>query len=103
MKRILLACGMGASSGFLANAVRKAAKKQGLEVECKAVSDTDINTYAKDYDIIMLGPHIAYKLEEVKKLVENTEKKVLLVSKNAYAMLDGAAVLKDALKELENE
>ena len=51
----------------------------------------------------MLGPHIAYKLEEVKKLVENTEKKVLLVSKNAYAMLDGAAVLKDALKELENE
>ena len=101
MKKILLACGMGASSGFLANAVRKTAKKKGLEVECKAVSDTDIMTYAKDYDIIMLGPHIAYKLEEVRSTAGALGKKVAVISKDAYAMLDGASVLESALKELD--
>lgn len=102
MKKILLACGMGASSGFLANAVRKSAKKKGLEIECKAVSDTDIDTYAKNYDIILLGPHIAYKVDEVKKIVEGSGKKVLLINKSAYATLDGEAVLNSALKELES-
>ena len=32
MKNILLACGAGASSGFIAQKMRKAAQKQGLEV-----------------------------------------------------------------------
>ena len=42
MKNILLACGAGASSGFIAQKMRKAAKQQGLEVSIRAVSDTDI-------------------------------------------------------------
>ena len=102
MAKILLACGMGASSGFLANAVRKAGKAAGLDVDCKAVSDSDISANVKYYDIVMLGPHIAYKFDEVKKLLEGTDKKVLMIDKNDYAMLDGAAVMKKALKELEN-
>lgn len=40
MKNILLACGAGASSGFIAQKMRKAAQKQGLEVSIRAVSDT---------------------------------------------------------------
>ena len=42
MKNILLACGAGASSGFIAQKMRKAAQKQGLEVSIRAVSDTEV-------------------------------------------------------------
>ena len=35
-KQVLLTCGAGASSGFMAAAARKAAKKLGVDVEVKA-------------------------------------------------------------------
>ena len=38
----LLACGAGASSGFIAQKMRKAAQKQVLDISIKAVSDTEI-------------------------------------------------------------
>ena len=38
MTRILLACGIGASTGFMAANMRKAAKAQGLDVSIHAVS-----------------------------------------------------------------
>ena len=42
MKNILLACGAGASSGFIAQKMRKAAQSRGLEVGIRAISDTEI-------------------------------------------------------------
>ena len=38
MTRILLACGIGASTGFMAANMRKAAKAQGLDVSIHAPS-----------------------------------------------------------------
>ena len=43
MTRILLACGIGASTGFMAANMRKAAKAQGLDVSIHAVKVTSID------------------------------------------------------------
>lgn len=43
MKNILLICGSGASSGFMAAAIRKAAKKRGEQVTVKAASESQID------------------------------------------------------------
>ena len=43
---VLLVCGSGASSGFMAANMRKAASKQGLDIDIKARSESEIeNTW----------------------------------------------------------
>ena len=51
--RILLVCGAGASSGFMAAAARKAAKQNGNEFEIKAKSESELdnNLDTTDYRV----------------------------------------------------
>ena len=50
-------CGAGASSGFMAQAMRKAANAQGLDIEIIARSDSEMMANLKGTDLIMFGPH----------------------------------------------
>ena len=45
MIRILLACGIGASTGFMAANMRKSAKARGLDVKVNAVSKSQVIDY----------------------------------------------------------
>lgn len=102
MKNILLACGAGASSGFIAQKMRKAAQKQGLEISIKAVSDTEIMENVEEIGVLLLGPHLKHKFEEIQKEVGLLGIKVSVIDRKYYATLDGESVLKQAL-ELMNE
>ena len=103
MYKILLACGVGASSGFIASSMRKAAKKKGIEAEIKAVADAEVFQHIGDYQILMLGSHYAYKADEVREKVHAQfgDKPVVVIDKLAYSRLDGAAVLDTALEILK--
>ena len=50
--KILLMCGAGASSGFMAQAMRKAANVQGLDIEIIARSDSEMMANLKGTDLI---------------------------------------------------
>ena len=45
MKQILLVCGTGASSGFMAKNIRQAIKARGLSYDVKARSDSVLEDY----------------------------------------------------------
>lgn len=45
MKNILLVCGTGASSGFMAKNIRQAAKARNIEIGVKARSDSVVEDY----------------------------------------------------------
>ena len=62
---VLLVCGSGASSGFMAANMRKAASKQGLDIDIKARSESEIENYIDEINVLMVGPHLAYILDEV--------------------------------------
>jgi PTS system cellobiose-specific IIB component len=94
---ILLACGSGASSGFLAQNMRKAAKKKGVEVTVKAVSDTQIEDYLKEIDILLIGPHLKHRFVEIESKVVPHGVIAMLVNQDSYAVLDGEAVLNEVL------
>lgn len=102
MKNILLACGAGASSGFIAQKMRKAAQKQGLEISIRAVSDTEIMENVEGIGVLLIGPHLKHKFEEIQKDVEPFGIKASIIDRKYYATLDGESVLKQAL-ELMNE
>ena len=98
---VLLVCGSGASSGFMAANIRKAAKARGLEISVVARSESEIESYIDEIDVLMAGPHLAYIMDEVDELAEaNPDLKVILMRKDYYATLDGEAALDHMLEEV---
>jgi cellobiose PTS system EIIB component len=99
--RILLACGSGASSGFMASNIRKAATKRGLEVRVTARSEAEIENYINEIDCLMIGPHLAYLEEDVSKIIQGKNIKVALMKPDYYATLDGEKALDHILTLFE--
>ncbi len=97
--KVLLVCGAGASSGFMAANIRKEAAKQGLKIDIKARGEAEIENYIDEIDALMIGPHLAYILDEIEEYTHGTEVKSLLMKPEYYATLDGKAALADLLKE----
>lgn len=95
--RILLVCGSGASSGFMAANIRKAAKDKGLEVSVTARSESEIENYIEDIDVLMVGPHLAYLLEDAEEMVGDNDVKVILMKGEYYATLDGVQAIEHLL------
>lgn len=103
MKKIFLCCGAGMSSGFLAQAMRKAAKKKKLNYDIKAASESDIESYINDTDIVLLGPHMTYLIEEVKEKAERYNVPLVIIPEEIYGELDGAKMLEQVQEILERE
>lgn len=95
--RILLACGIGASSGFMAASMRKVAKDQGLDVKVNAVSKSEIMDYADKIDVLLLGPHFASEVPAIQEQVASHGVKVMAIDPDYYASLDGEGILEDAI------
>lgn len=102
MIRILLACGIGASTGFMAANMRKVAKKQGLEVKVHAVSKSQVMEYADKIDVLLLGPHFSSEVEKYREQLRDHNVKVMAIDPDYYAELDGESILQDAI-DLYNE
>lgn len=97
MKRIFLVCGSGASSGFMAASMRKAAKKKGEEVTVKAASESQLESVIDQIDYLLIGPHLAYKEDEIRKKTDGKNVKVAIIPQLIYGALNGEKALELAL------
>ncbi|WP_157456120.1 PTS sugar transporter subunit IIB [Carnobacterium maltaromaticum] len=95
MKTILLICGGGASSGFMAANMRKAAKKKGLEVSISARSESELEEHLDSIDVLLIGPHLAYMEEEAKEKAASSGREILVkvIPQKVYGMMDGVGAL----------
>lgn len=103
MYKVLLTCGAGASSGFLAQRTRQAISKMNVDMEIKAVSDSEVNEYLNDYDILMVGPHLRYKLDQLKKIADPLGVEVRIIDEEIYGAIDGEALAKQLIGYLEGK
>ena len=97
---IMLCCGAGMSSGFLANQARKAAKKRELYTTIEARSHTDVSGYLSSISILMLGPHYGGELPKWKSLCDPYHVPVVVIPQDIYAQLNGDALIQLALDTL---
>lgn len=97
---ILLVCGSGASSGFMAANMRKAAAKRGLDLDIKARSESEIENYIDDIDVLMVGPHLAYILDEIEEYTHDSDVKAFLMKPEYYSTLDGDKALDHMFEEV---
>jgi PTS system cellobiose-specific IIB component len=91
---VLLVCGAGASTGFMAANLRKETVRQGLDWNITARSESGVVDYADEIHCIMIGPHLEYLLEELTERYREKGIKVAVMNKSYYSILDGAAALK---------
>lgn len=102
-KHILLVCGGGASSGFVAANTRKYAKKQGADMDIQARSESEIPNYLDKIDALLIGPHLAYMEDEIKKMTVPKGIETAIIDEDAYSMMDGQAVYNQIKEMLGDE
>ena len=95
--KILLICGVGASSGFIAQQMRRAAKAQGLEVSVVARSEGELIDNVKDADCLLIGPHLKYQEEMIKESLAPYGTPYAFIPEDIYGAIDGAGALEIAL------
>jgi cellobiose PTS system EIIB component len=89
--KVFLACALGASISFFSDALKEAAKAQGVEL----ITDTNTvdESYTIDlmqYDLIIVAPQVRWHAGRIRERVEN-KIPVEEISGLVFATLDGKA------------
>lgn len=101
--KILLCCGAGMSSGFLASNARKYIKKNKLPISIEARSISEAADFLSSVQVLLLGPHYAVDLEKYKALAAPYGVHVSVIPADVYSSLDGERIVTLALKIREEE
>lgn len=70
MHRVLVVCGAGASSTFLAHRIRAAARGREIDVRVSASSTEGLAERLGEVDVLLVGPHLAARFDELSQLAE---------------------------------
>lgn len=97
MLKIALICEHGASTGLCVQKMRAAAQATGVEAEIGAHSFAQLANLAKEMDVLLIGPQLAYKLDSFKADYPDAAPKMALINPMDFGMMDGAKILKDAM------
>ncbi|TDS32277.1 PTS sugar transporter subunit IIB [Halanaerobium congolense] len=95
---ILLVCNAGMSTSLVVQKMEKEAAARGLDVNIKAEPVEKFEDIIEEYDVVLLGPQIRYKLKPFKKVGEEHGVPVEVIDTAAYGMADGKKVLDHAIK-----
>lgn len=99
MLNLVLVCQFGASTGMLAENIKKAAQARGIEATVNAYGVAEIATVSKNADVVLIGPQMRFQQQEF----EQKYKQVPFLAINAmdYGMMNGEKVLESALKKID--
>jgi len=101
MVRIILCCASGMSTSLLIEKMKRAAKELNIEAEIWPVGATEIKDNAEEVDCILLGPQVRYAQKKIKAEVPHIP--VACIGMREYGMMDGKAVLLQALALIEGK
>lgn len=82
-RKILLVCAGGMSTGILMKKMQKYAAEKGIDLKVDAVSMTAYEESYKNYEVILLGPQVAYKKEEIATV---TQMPIAVIATYDYAI-----------------
>lgn len=86
--KILVVCGAGASSTFVAQRLRRAASEAGLDWDAAAGMEQSVA--GSDHDLILVGPHLADRLEAIRQAAPA---RVAVLPDDVFADRDGTRTL----------
>lgn len=99
--KILLVCAFGMSTSIIRQKIRAAFGPDEQDWIVDATEVTDFKDAVKDYDIVLLGPQIGFRLDEMKKIAEPYGAKVMVINSMDYGLLRGDAILKSVKEAIK--
>lgn len=97
MKKVVLVCVGGVSTGILCKAIRQAANSDGTELDVSAHALDQLNEFIDGADVLLVAPQISFRFDEIKGRYPNiVTKQIDMVD---YGMMNG----KKIYNELKNE
>lgn len=99
---IVLCCSAGMSTSLIVEKMEEAAKAKGIDVNIRAVSVSSVEESDKylDLDILLLGPQVKFKLNELKEKYNSKGTYVDVINMMDYGMVNGEKILNDALSSI---
>lgn len=101
MIHIMLCCASGMSTSLLVEKMKKAAKEENFQVEIWAVGANEVKANAEKADVILLGPQVRYAQKKIE--AEAPGIPIANIGMREYGMMNGAAVLKQAIEMIEKK
>jgi cellobiose PTS system EIIB component len=95
--KILVVCGAGASSTFVAHRMRRTAEERGLDLQVSAGSESDLAFGLAGIDALLIGPHLAGLYDDVREHADQAGVAVVLLPATIFTERDGAEALDLAL------
>ena len=86
-KRVLVLCQGGGTSGLLANALAKAAKERGIDLDTAAEAYGNHVDMLPDFDLVVLAPQAASYLADLQKDCERVGNKCVACRGKQYIEL----------------
>ncbi|AEB06620.1 phosphotransferase system lactose/cellobiose-specific IIB subunit [Coriobacterium glomerans PW2] len=97
MKKIMLVCNAGMSTGIMAKKIEEAAEGH---VDVLACGEADFENHVEGVDMILVGPQIRYLVPNIQQIVSCP---VEFIAPQAYGMMDGAAVLRQIIERIGDD
>lgn len=91
--RILVICGAGASSTFVAQRLRSAAVRSGVPLEVAAGTEHTLAGLSDPVDIVLVGPHLESAFAHIRDAVSASGSIAVLLPSDAFEDRDGSRIL----------
>ena len=102
MKRIVLLCNGGLSTGILVKKMKAAAEAQDFACEISAAPVSDAEAVGAEADLILLGPQVRYRYGEIVEKYGDKGIPIQVIDQTDYGMMNGEKVLKSAIKLMKS-
>lgn len=77
MVNITLICVGGFSTSMLMNKMKEAAAKKGVDVEIRAMAESNFEKFDGPTDVLLLGPQVGHLLDQYQNKYENMKVSVI--------------------------
>ncbi|WP_308797121.1 PTS sugar transporter subunit IIB [Agromyces silvae] len=95
--RVIVVCGAGASSTFVAHRLRRTAASRGIALDARPTSMSQLATELEDADVLLVGAHLGAQLHELRALADAASVPIAILPETVAAG-DGRAALDLALE-----
>lgn len=99
--RIIVVCGAGASSTFVAMRIRRAADARGMTLEVAASGESQLASALIGADVLLVGAHLGDRLAAVRERAAAASVDLVLLPADAAVGADPDALLELALASRE--
>jgi cellobiose PTS system EIIB component len=101
--RILVVCGAGASSTFVAQRVRHAAHERGLAYTAFAGTEQSLPIDLDAADVVLVGPHLSHAIPRIEQVAAARGTRVVLLPEDVFGDLDGTRTLALVTEAIERD